>query len=88
MDGFRLPTNKSTIMASDYIPNDMALLNTKAWKFLDPEKSCMLWLNEEVSSPQRLSAKYQQRLFNTTVARKRILVSRVRSNNKGRLQEL
>ncbi len=88
VDGFRLPTNKSTIMASDYIPNDMALLNTKAWKFLDPEKSCMLWLNEEVSSPQRLSAKYQQRLFNTTVARKRILVSRVRSNNKGRLQEL
>jgi len=50
VDGFRLPTNKSTIMASDYIPNDMALLNTKAWKFLDPEKSCMLWLNEEVSS--------------------------------------
>ena len=55
-NGFRVPASFSRNRTSVYVPKVLPLLDTKAWKMANPRKSCMLWLNEEVSGTRLLMA--------------------------------
>lgn len=88
VNGFRLPTFPSTRVSSSHIDKDLPLLDTETWKLSNPRKSCMLWLNEKVSSIQLLSAECRQGLSDITAVRERTPAGWTRSNDGGQLQEI
>lgn len=55
-NGFRLPASSMRNRTSVYVPKELPLLDTNAWKMANPRKSYMLWLNEEVSGTRLLVA--------------------------------
>ena len=65
-NGSRISTSSLREGISVYIPKRLPLLETNAWKAANPRKSCMLWLNEEVSGTRLLTAERSHGLFGVT----------------------
>ena len=55
-NGSRIPTSFWRNRTSVHVPKSLPLLDTNAWKVANPRKSCMLWLNEQVSGTRLLIA--------------------------------
>lgn len=66
LNGARVPKSFLGKHPSLYVQKQLPLLDTVAWKQANPGKSCMLWLNENVSGTQLLSAESSQGIYGVT----------------------
>ena len=72
-NGFRIPASFLRNRTFVYVPKSLPLLDTNAWKVANPRKSCMLWLNEEVSGTRLLIAECSHGLSEVTPGKEKTL---------------
>jgi hypothetical protein len=58
MAGYRLPASATHYAA--YVPKPLPLLDSVAWRALNPRKSCLLWYNEKLCGSRLLIAGRRQ----------------------------